>query len=327
MPPRPRRWRRCATARTSSSRRPSSTVAGAATRTSCSSDRTGRARPSGLELRHRGHQARPVRQGRRDPPDVRLRRPAGGPPGHRARVARTSSPATASATATGRTTSRPTSATSGPDSMRASPTGSTASPPRPTRIPSTTAGSAPGTRRASSVAATTTTSRSWPGCAEWTPSGSWRPTSPRWPRWPILDPTRAGRRHRDRRSSTRRARAGAAPAARTRRPASACSSSSRPTRPTRAAACRPCPEPSPWDLFFDIEADPWATEVGLEYLLGVVEEVDGEPRYHAIWATHAGGGEGRLRAVHPARHRASRRPSGDARLPLRRLRVGRASSA
>jgi predicted RecB family nuclease len=48
---------------------------------------------------------------------------------------------------------------------------------------------------------------------------------------------------------------------------------------------RALPEPSPWDLFFDIEADPWATEVGLEYLLGIVEEVDGEPRYIDIWAT------------------------------------------
>lgn len=45
------------------------------------------------------------------------------------------------------------------------------------------------------------------------------------------------------------------------------------------------PEPSPWDLFFDIEADPWATEVGLEYLLGVVEAPAGEPRYIDIWAT------------------------------------------
>ena len=45
------------------------------------------------------------------------------------------------------------------------------------------------------------------------------------------------------------------------------------------------PEPSPWDLFFDIEADPWATEVGLEYLLGIVEEVDGLPHYLAIWGT------------------------------------------
>ena len=45
------------------------------------------------------------------------------------------------------------------------------------------------------------------------------------------------------------------------------------------------PEPSPWDLFFDIEADPWATEVGLEYLLGVVDAADGPPRYIDIWAT------------------------------------------
>ncbi len=45
------------------------------------------------------------------------------------------------------------------------------------------------------------------------------------------------------------------------------------------------PVPSQWDLFFDIEADPWATEVGLEYLLGVVEEADGEPEYLDIWAT------------------------------------------
>lgn len=45
------------------------------------------------------------------------------------------------------------------------------------------------------------------------------------------------------------------------------------------------PTPSPWDLFFDIEADPWATEVGLEYLLGVVEDVGGQPVYQAIWAT------------------------------------------
>ncbi|MGK2851625.1 MAG: TM0106 family RecB-like putative nuclease [Candidatus Limnocylindrales bacterium] len=56
-----------------------------------------------------------------------------------------------------------------------------------------------------------------------------------------------------------------------------------PTDPGRGLAA--LPEPSPWDLFFDIEADPWATEVGLEYLLGVVEAVDGEPVYHAIWAT------------------------------------------
>src|SRR5262245_32862079 len=44
------------------------------------------------------------------------------------------------------------------------------------------------------------------------------------------------------------------------------------------------PEPSPLDVFFDIEADPWAVDDGLEYLLGWAEVVDGELVYHAIWA-------------------------------------------
>ena len=44
------------------------------------------------------------------------------------------------------------------------------------------------------------------------------------------------------------------------------------------------PEPSPLDVFFDIEADPWALDDGLEYLLGWAEIVDREPAYHAIWA-------------------------------------------
>jgi uncharacterized protein len=41
------------------------------------------------------------------------------------------------------------------------------------------------------------------------------------------------------------------------------------------------PPPSPGDLFFDMEGDPWAGSGGLEYLWGVVE-VDGT--YHAFWA-------------------------------------------
>ncbi|MCU1483897.1 MAG: protein of unknown function, putative recB domain, partial [Actinomycetia bacterium] len=40
------------------------------------------------------------------------------------------------------------------------------------------------------------------------------------------------------------------------------------------------PPPSPGDLFFDMEGDPWAGEAGLEYLFGVVE-ADGT--YHAFW--------------------------------------------
>ena len=44
------------------------------------------------------------------------------------------------------------------------------------------------------------------------------------------------------------------------------------------------PEPSPNDLFFDIESDPWALEDGLEYLFGVVDEVDGAANFEALWA-------------------------------------------
>jgi uncharacterized protein len=68
----------------------------------------------------------------------------------------------------------------------------------------------------------------------------------------------------------------------------------RPPTPLRAdpAERRTCPgrglaalpEPSRLDVFFDIEADPWAIDEGLEYLFGWVEIVDGAPRYEAIWA-------------------------------------------
>jgi uncharacterized protein len=44
------------------------------------------------------------------------------------------------------------------------------------------------------------------------------------------------------------------------------------------------PEPSPSDLFFDIEADPWMFDDGLEYLLGVAwRTADGGHDYRAIW--------------------------------------------
>ncbi len=44
------------------------------------------------------------------------------------------------------------------------------------------------------------------------------------------------------------------------------------------------PEPSPLDMFFDIEADPWLGDAGLEYLLGWSEVVAGTDQYHAVWA-------------------------------------------
>jgi uncharacterized protein len=49
------------------------------------------------------------------------------------------------------------------------------------------------------------------------------------------------------------------------------------------------PEPTPWDVFFDIEADPWAGDEGLEYLLGVVTVETGAPIYRPIWGTDPDG--------------------------------------
>src|SRR5712691_1630370 len=43
------------------------------------------------------------------------------------------------------------------------------------------------------------------------------------------------------------------------------------------------PPPSPADLFFDIEGDPFVGDAGLEYLFGVLEMVDGAPHYYPFW--------------------------------------------
>ena len=47
------------------------------------------------------------------------------------------------------------------------------------------------------------------------------------------------------------------------------------------------PKPSPGDVFFDIEGDPfWEPDRGLEYLFGVLWDEGGETRYRAFWAHH-----------------------------------------
>ncbi len=49
------------------------------------------------------------------------------------------------------------------------------------------------------------------------------------------------------------------------------------------------PRPSPGDLYFDIEGDPWVGVAGLEYLWGVVATPAGAPpRYRAFWAHSPG---------------------------------------
>lgn len=44
------------------------------------------------------------------------------------------------------------------------------------------------------------------------------------------------------------------------------------------------PKPSPADIFFDIEADPYAESDGLEFMFGWVDALSGEPIYECRWA-------------------------------------------
>ncbi len=43
------------------------------------------------------------------------------------------------------------------------------------------------------------------------------------------------------------------------------------------------PAPTPDDLFFDMEGDPFVGDNGLEYLFGILEMAEGSPRHHTFW--------------------------------------------
>lgn len=67
------------------------------------------------------------------------------------------------------------------------------------------------------------------------------------------------------------------------------------TPPPPARGLAALPAPSPGDLFFDIEGDPWVGGHGIEYLFGVVDAPTGAqsvPRYSAFWG-HDPAGERR----------------------------------
>ena len=142
--------------------------------------------PRAVELRHRGHQARPAGQGGGDDPDVRLRGPARAAPGPPARDHLRSSPAIASRIPTGSTTTPPTSGPPSAGSRRACSRRARGAARRPTRSPSTTAASARGGRCAWTAAAPTTTSRSSPGPPRSSAASSSTPRSTTLPSWPTL---------------------------------------------------------------------------------------------------------------------------------------------
>ena len=120
----------------------------------------------------------------------------------------------------------------------------------------------------------------------------------------------------------------ARPARRARRRAGCCYELLGPTPTSPATGSPPLPEPSPLDLFFDIEGDPWIGDAGLEYLFGVVEVVDGADRVpRALGRTTATAEKAAFEQfIDFVIGRLDARP-GDARLPLRRLRADRAQPA
>ena len=90
------------------------------------------------------------------------------------------------------------------------------------------------------------------------------------------------------------------------------------------------PPPSPGDLSFDIEGDPYAFDDGLDYLFGLLD-TDGD--FEAIWSRDEGDefsldGERRAfeRLIDLIMDRLDQR-SDDARLPLRAIRADRAQAA
>ena len=89
------------------------------------------------------------------------------------------------------------------------------------------------------------------------------------------------------------------------------------------------PAPSPGDLFFDIEGDPfWRAGRGLEYLFGVLGATDGERASRPFWAHDRAAGAARVRgrSIDFVHERLAARPR-HARLPLRALRADRAQAA
>ncbi len=282
-----------------------------------------------VELRRRRHEARPVRQGRRDPPDVRVRRPARGPAGHRARVARGRSPATASITAiaTDEFSAYFRYVRARFDARLADgPTGEPADdlpgPGRPLSRLHAGTRCACDRRRAddhlSIVAGMRRVDTERLVEARRPHAGAARPSS---------SPTRRCRDRRRPQLDRLRDQARLQLHERDHRP-SACSSSSRrdPADPGRGLV-GPAGTVAAGTCSSTSRRDPWATEVGLEYLLGVVDEVDGAPRYDAIWGRTQDEEKVAFERFIDLVIDAAGRASRDARLPLRRLRVGRHQAA
>ena len=125
------------------------------------------------------------------------------------------------------------------------------------------------------------------------------------------------RRHVGRRSASRRSSSSGRASTGTTR-SSSCSRS-------RRAGFALLPDPSPGDLFFDFEGNPfWDKDGSLEYLWGIL---DTERQLHAAPRARPRDRAARVRDVRRPRPRAARALPRPARLPLRAVRDHRAQAA
>ncbi len=87
------------------------------------------------------------------------------------------------------------------------------------------------------------------------------------------------------------------------------------------------PEPSPGDVFFDLEGDPFVGERGLEYLFGYAYMgADRAVAYVGRLGDKSGRRKSGLRALHRLRDRSARNLAGPAHLSFRALRAGSAEA-
>ena len=126
-------------------------------------------------------------------------------------------------------------------------------------------------------------------------------------------------------------RAGAHPGRRARTPAGCSTSSSSRTRSSPTRASPDCPSrrrSTSSSTSRPIRGRSRTTSASASSTCSASSpSSDGEPDYLPIWGHDRDGERDGLRALHRPRHRAPRGRPGDARLPLRRLRVGRRQAA
>ena len=327
-------------ATTSSSRPASSTAPGSASRTSCCGWRT-RAAPLGWSVRGRGHQAGAHGQGRRAAPDLRLQRDARGHPGrvpgHDVRGAGRQGQGDAGLPHGRLPGLLPSGASALPGARRRSGTGLPSPVARRTRSRSSTAGSARWDELCSKrrrdddhlslVAGITAKTRASLVEREVdTRRGLARAGSCPWHRRSRARARRCWRGSSGRRSSRSRARTSGATS-------TSCWSHTRTDDGTldTTKGLLALPQPSPGDLYLDLEGDPFIGDDGMDYLFGLLQPeetgADGQAAVPRLLEQgrrrrgHRGWREGRVRGLHRQDHGAPGRGPGPPRLPLRAVRA------